>query len=158
MLQTEFEERYGKRVDPEYYNQKVEPVYMAAEPVCKDVFCHEWKKIGGTKTVEALMATIDKLKIKNQNLEQDIEELTWTKNQYKEEAADLTEANRKMGEELDRARSDRMRLVTELLRRDLDDVAIGIVGHSYVIVAKCAENIEFTEKDKAQIAKELMNK
>jgi len=42
MTQQEFENRYGKKVDREYYERVIEPAYMASSYADKDVFVSAW--------------------------------------------------------------------------------------------------------------------
>lgn len=43
MTQKEFEARYGKKVEREYYERVIEPAYMATSYADKDVFVNAWK-------------------------------------------------------------------------------------------------------------------
>lgn len=63
MLQKEFEERIGRSVTQEEYVE-ANAMYMAAGGgMDKDVFCREWKKIGGSPLVKGLFETAYKLNI-----------------------------------------------------------------------------------------------
>ena len=43
MTHAEFETRYGKKVEREYYERVIEPAYMATSYADKDVFVNAWK-------------------------------------------------------------------------------------------------------------------
>ncbi|MBR3093934.1 MAG: hypothetical protein IKG99_13060 [Bacteroidaceae bacterium] len=53
MLQSEFEERIGRKVTTEEYVE-ANAMYMAAGKLDKDEFCSEWLKIGSSKLVQCL--------------------------------------------------------------------------------------------------------
>ena len=53
MLQSEFEERIGRKVTTEEYVE-ANAMYMAAGNLDKDEFCSEWLKIGSSKLVQCL--------------------------------------------------------------------------------------------------------
>ena len=42
MTQKEFETRYGKKVEREYYERVIEPAYMATSYADKDAFVNAW--------------------------------------------------------------------------------------------------------------------
>lgn len=72
MLQSEFEDRTGKRIVPQRYAE-IERIYMAAEGINKDTFCKEWKKLDGSEVVTALTREVERLTLKVQNLKHDLE-------------------------------------------------------------------------------------
>lgn len=57
MTQKEFEIRTGLTVSADEY-AGIEAVYMAAGEMDKDVFCAEWKKIGGSRLVMELFGEV----------------------------------------------------------------------------------------------------
>ena len=57
MTQKEFEIRTGLTVSADEY-AGIEAVYMAAGEMDKDVFCAEWKKIGGSRLVMDLFGEV----------------------------------------------------------------------------------------------------
>lgn len=57
MTQKEFENRTGLTVSADEY-AGIEAVYMAAGEMDKDVFCAEWKKIGGSRLVMELFGEV----------------------------------------------------------------------------------------------------
>lgn len=57
MTQKEFEIRTGLTVSADEY-AGIEAVYMAAGEMDKDVFCAEWKKIGGLRLVMELFGEV----------------------------------------------------------------------------------------------------
>ena len=57
MTQKEFENRTGLTVSADEYSG-IEAVYMAAGEMDKDVFCAEWKKIGGSRLVMELFGEV----------------------------------------------------------------------------------------------------
>lgn len=57
MTQKEFEIRTGLTVSADEY-AGIEAVYMAAGELDKDVFCAEWKKIGGSRLVMELFGEV----------------------------------------------------------------------------------------------------
>ena len=57
MTQKEFETRTGLTVSADEY-AGIEAVYMAAGEMDKDVFCAEWKKIGGSRLVMDLFGEV----------------------------------------------------------------------------------------------------
>lgn len=57
MTQKEFEIRTGLTVSADEY-AGIEAVYMAAGEIDKDVFCAEWKKIGGSRLVMELFGEV----------------------------------------------------------------------------------------------------
>ena len=57
MTQKEFEIRTGLTVSADEY-AGIEAVYMAAGELNKDVFCAEWKKIGGSRLVMELFGKV----------------------------------------------------------------------------------------------------
>ena len=54
MLQKEFEERIGRPVSEEEYVEANAMYELAGDGVDKDVFCREWKEIGGSALVRGL--------------------------------------------------------------------------------------------------------
>ena len=61
MTQKEFEIRTGLTVSADEY-AGIEAVYMAAGEMDKDVFCAEWKKIGGSRLVMELFGEVSRLR------------------------------------------------------------------------------------------------
>ena len=57
MTQKEFENRTGMTLSADEY-AGIEAVYMAAGEMDKDVFCAEWKKIGGSRLVMELFGEV----------------------------------------------------------------------------------------------------
>ena len=57
MLQKEFEERIGRSVSEQEYVEANAMYMMAGDEMDKDVFCREWKKIGGSPLVQGLFET-----------------------------------------------------------------------------------------------------
>ena len=57
MTQKEFEIRTGVTLSADEY-AGIEAVYMAAGEMDKDVFCAEWKKIGGSRLVMELFGEV----------------------------------------------------------------------------------------------------
>lgn len=57
MTQKEFENRTGLTVSADEY-AGIEAVYIAAGVMDKDVFCAEWKKIGGSRLVMELFGEV----------------------------------------------------------------------------------------------------
>lgn len=60
MLKNEFEERIGRSVSQEEYDN-ANCMYMAAGDIDKDTFCREWKKCGYSPLVLGLFDTAYKL-------------------------------------------------------------------------------------------------
>ena len=57
MTQKEFENRTAMTLSADEY-AGIEAVYMAAGEMDKDVFCAEWKKIGGSRLVMELFGEV----------------------------------------------------------------------------------------------------
>lgn len=146
MLQTEFEERFGKRITPKEY-AAIERVYMAADGVDKDTFCKEWKKLQGSQVVTALTKEVERLEIKKQNLEHDSE---MRREQEAERLSRMTELEKELQElraERTQLRNQRKALATVLLNHGIDDECADIIGSGAVVALKAEAAIPFNQTD-----------
>ncbi|MGM9734653.1 MAG: hypothetical protein ACI3YT_11105 [Prevotella sp.] len=73
MTQKEFEIRTGLTVSADEY-AGIEAVYMAAGEMDKDVFCAEWKKIGGSRLVMELFGEVMRQRSEIERLKGDEQE------------------------------------------------------------------------------------
>lgn len=156
MNQKEFETRTGLTIEPEAY-AKVEQIYLNAGSMDKDVFCKAWKSVKGTTlelieelsdNVDGKRAHIDKLDIKIQNLEHDLEMEAERKKLRNEEMDKLREYNNDLEAERNTLIAEKVDLALALLKAGLDEQAIAILGHGYVISLKCSSDIELSKADK----------
>lgn len=152
----EFETRTGLTIEPEAY-AKVEQIYLNAESMDKDAFCKAWKlaKAPTLELIEELShnvdgkrAHIDKLDIKIQNLEHDLEMEAERKKLRNEEMDKLREVNNDLEAERNTLIAEKVDLALALLKAGLDEQAIAILGHGYVISLKCSSDIELSKADK----------
>lgn len=157
MLQTEFEERTGKRIAPQRYAE-IERVYMAAEGIDKDTFCKEWKKLDGSRVVDALTHEVERLTIKTQNLTHDLEMENEIKSQRAEELSAVVLANKELAEEIECLRSVKTQLAEALVKGGQEEAAISIIGHSAVIGLKCAMGCELNADDRQFLIDTFHNK
>lgn len=147
MLQTEFEERTGKRIAPQRYAE-IERVYMAAKGIDKDTFCTEWKKLDGSRVVDALTHEVERLTIKTQNLTHDLEMEREIKMQRANDLEAVIAANKKLAEEAATLRDMRTQLAEALLRGGQEEAAVDILGRSAVIGLKCAADMPLNDADR----------
>lgn len=161
----EFETRTGMTIEPEAY-AKVEQIYLNAETMDKDVFCKAWKSAKGatlelieelSSNVDGKRAHIDKLDIKIQNLEHDLEMEAERKRLHNEEMNNLREYNNDLEAERNTLIAEKVDLALALLNAGLDEQAIAILGHAYVISLKCSSDIELSKADKIFLA-QVFNK
>lgn len=148
MLQTEFEERYGKRVTPSEYRD-IEQVYMAAEGINKDIFCKEWKvlKLGDSNVIQGLMMALDNEKINRQQWQHTAEQEREIKELRISELQTALIAQKELAEELDQLRAEHVNLAKALVRGGLEDEAEKILGRAKVIAIKAIEKVPFNQAD-----------
>lgn len=160
MNRQEFEIRTGLTIEPEAYN-KVEQIYLNAGSMDKDAFCKAWKSAKGaalelieelSDNVDDKRAHINKLDIKIQNLEHDLEMEDERKRLRNEEMDKLREVNNDLEAERNTLIAEKVDLALALLKNGLDEQAIAILGHAYVISLKCSADIELSRADKVYIA------
>lgn len=77
MLQSEFEERYGSRIEPQRYSNVVEPIYLHSEQN-KDEFVKEFKALEGYDAYRSALALIDGLNNKIERKRGAVENLNRT--------------------------------------------------------------------------------
>lgn len=149
----EFETRTGLSVRDEEY-AKIEQIYLNAGSMDKDAFCKAWKpaKPATLELIEELSHNvdgkrihIDRLDIKIQNLEHDLEMAEY-------ERKELRKANNELNDERNMLIAEKVDLALALLNAGLDEKAISILGHAYVISLKCSCDIELSRADKQYIA------
>lgn len=160
MNRQEFETRTGLTIEQEAYN-KVEQIYLNAGSMDKDAFCKAWKSAKGatlelieelSDNVEDKRAHINKLDIKIQNLEHDLEMEDERKRLRNEEMDKLRDANNRLEAERNTLIAEKVDLALALLNNGLDEQAIAILGHGYVISIKCSMDIELSKADKIFLA------
>lgn len=152
----EFETRTGLTIEPEAY-AKVEQIYLNAESMDKDAFCKAWKSAKGAtlELIEELSGNVDskrahiyKLDIKIQNLEHDLEMEGERKKLRNEEMDKLRDHCNELEAERNTIIAEKVDLALALLKAGLDEQAIAILGHGYVISLKCSSDIELSKADK----------
>lgn len=160
MNRQEFETRTGLTIEPEAYN-KVEQIYLNAGSMDKDAFCKAWKSAKGaalelieelSDNVDDKRAHINKLDIKIQNLEHDLEMEAERKRLRNEEMDKLREVNNDLEAERNTLIAEKVDLALALLKAGLDEQAIAILGHGYVISLKCSTDMELSKADKVFLA------
>lgn len=156
----EFESRTKLEVSDEEY-AKIEQIYLNAESMDKDTFCKGWKSAKGatlelieelSSNVDGKRAHINRLDIRIQNLEHDLEQEAEIK---KRRAAELEESLKRSSELaalLNETTKEKVNLALALLKAGLDEQAISILGHAYVISLKCSTDIELSAADRKFIA------
>lgn len=149
----EYEARTGRSVEQEEYS-KIEQIYLNAGSMDKDAFCKAWKLAKGptlelieelSHNVDGKRIHIERLDIKLQNLEHDLE-----MSEY--ERKELRKANNELNDERNMLIGEKVDLALALLNAGLDEKAISILGHGYVISLKCSCDIELSQADKQYIA------
>lgn len=150
MLQSEFEQLYGKQVTPEEYAQ-IERMYMAApEKWCKKFFTSAYKGMSGAarELIYKLIDDNDRLTIKKQNAEHDAEMAHESEQEYKEAYEAAVNTNKEIIAERDEAIAQKVDLAIVLLEKGFDKQAIEILGHPYVISLKCSIDMPLSNEDK----------
>lgn len=158
MLQTEFEERVGKRVTPETY-AAIERVYTTCPTIDKDRFCREWKekKLDNCHIVADLTDIANHLELEKQQWQHTAEQEAEIKHHRIAELQTVIIAQRELAEELDQLRAEHVNLAKALVRGGLEEEAEKILGRAKVIAIKAIEKIEFSQADLDFIA-ETFNK
>ncbi len=154
MLQSEFEQLTGKRVTPEEY-AKIERIYMASPDAWKkEAFCRTYKSANqdAKNLFHDLTEVIERLIIKKQNAEHDTEMAKETAKENKEALEVAINTNKEIIAERDEAIAKKVDLTIALLKAGLDEQAIAILGHPYIISLKCSINMELSSKDKQFLA------
>lgn len=156
MLQTEFEERYGKSVTPKEYSF-IERAYMAAEGVDKDCFCKEWKKshLSESHIVAELTHAVEREQVSRRQWQHTAEQEREAKEQAKCKYEAIIETNRQLAEERDTLKAEWEKMAVVLLKAYETQQVEGIIGKDEVISLKCAHDIFLTDEDKAYLADRL---
>lgn len=156
MLQTEFEERIGKKVQPEVYNA-ANRVYMACPSIDKDRFCKEWKekKLDESHIVADLTDIANHLELEKQQWQHTAEQECEAKEQAKRDHEAAIETNRQLAEERDQLKAEWEKLAVAFLKIYQDEVVKEIIGKDEVISLKCAHDIYLNDEDKAYLAERL---
>lgn len=156
----EFKTRTGLSVDQKEY-AKIEQIYLNAESMDKDAFCKAWKLAKGAtlELIEELSHAVDGKRIHCGRLDVEIENLNHSLEMAEEEEkelnktiSDLREANSELNDERNTLIIKNEELALALLNAGLDEKAISILGHGYVISLKCSCDIELSQADKQFIA------
>lgn len=156
----EFESRTGQDVSAEEYS-KIEQIYLNAGSMDKDAFCKAWKlaKPATLELIEELSHNIDgkrihcdRLDVKIENLSHDLEMADHEKKELRKTISDLRDANNELNDERNMLIGEKVDLALALLNAGLDEKAISILGHGYVISLKCSCDIELSQADKQFLA------
>ena len=156
----EFETRTGLSVDQKEY-AKIEQIYLNAGTMDKDAFCKAWKLAKGAtlELIEDLSHAVDGKRIHNgrldiqiENLQHDLEMAEDMKTELRKTISELREANNELNNERNMLIGEKVDLALALLNAGLDEKAISILGHGYVISLKCSCDIELSHADKKYIA------
>jgi len=156
----EFETLTGLSVSDEEY-AKIEKIYLNAGELDKESFCKGWKqaKESSREVMEAISDNVEgkrihinRLDIKIQNLEHDLEMAQEREKELSEERDKLREVNNDFNDERNTLIAEKIDLALALLNAGLDEQAISILGHAYVISLKCSCDIELSAADKKFIA------
>ena len=156
----EFERRTGQDVTAEEY-AKIEQIYLNAGNMDKDAFYKAWKLAKGatlelikdlSHTVDGKRIHCDRLDIKIQNLTHDLEMAEDMKTELRKTISELREANNELNDERNMLIGEKVDLALALLNAGLDEKAISILGHGYVISLKCSCDIELSQADKQFLA------
>ena len=156
----EFEIRTGLSVDQKEY-AKIEQIYLNAESMDKDAFCKAWKLAKGAtlELIEELSHAVDgkrihceRLDVKIENLNHDLEMADYEKKELRKTISELRETNNELNDERNMLIGEKIDLALALLKAGLDEKAISILGHAYVISLKCSCDLELSHADKQFIA------
>lgn len=163
MNKQEFESRVKCNVSDSLF-EEWNRVYMAAgEEIDKDKFCSAIKAAGkgNADLFDLLISLRNQIEIKDmkiQNRNHDIEMLRNEKNDLTDVVSDLRIENTSLDKECKEAAVQRNRLVITLIENGLDNEAIDIVGHGYVISTKAGAGFEFTDHDREYLAEVFLKK
>lgn len=156
----EFETRTGLSVGEEEY-AKIEQIYLNAGSMDKDAFCKAWKlaKPATLELIDELSHNVDgkrihndRLDIKIQNLNHDLEMAQEAIMESNKLIDNLRQANNELNDERNLLIGEKVDLALALLKSGLDEQAISILGHGYVISLKCSCDIELSSADKHFLA------
>ena len=156
----EFETRTGLSVDLGGY-AKIEQIYLNAESMDKDAFCKAWKLAKGAtlELIEELSHAVDGKRIHCERLDAKIETLNHSlemadheKKELRQTISELRDANNELNDENNMLIGEKVDLALALLNAGLDEKAISILGHAYVVSLKCSCDIELSPADKQFIA------
>lgn len=156
----EFETRTGLSVGAEEY-AKIEQIYLNAGSMDKDAFCKAWKlaKPATLELIDELSHNVDgkrihndRLDIKIQNLNHDLEMAQMKYEESRKEYHKLENDKWEVESQFNELVAQKVDLALALLKAGLEEQAIEILGHPYVISLKCSCDIELNQADKLYIA------